>query len=100
MATASRGSNNITGDEFTPCEVKEILVRTLHPGAKTLIRYTSMPEVVRPCPVHEDKKNHQEHCHEKIVLLNHDALLLLFPLPNNKMTLGLAARSDRRNTGA
>jgi len=46
-----------------------------------------MPEVVRSSPVREEDQAQHENRHEKIILSDHDALLLLFPLSKNSMSL-------------
>ena len=59
-----------------------------------------MPEVVRSSPMREENEAQHENRHEKKILSDHDALLLLFPLPKtgchfareNDVTEGTLAR--------
>jgi len=46
-----------------------------------------MPEVVCASPMREENEAQYEHRHEEKVLSDHDALLLLFPLSKNSMSL-------------
>jgi hypothetical protein len=52
---------------------------------QALIYSFSMPKVMRSSPVCEENENHHENRHEKKVLSDHDALLLLFPLTKSSM---------------
>jgi hypothetical protein len=90
MATASRGSNNITGNEISPHrETKSGITgsRSSALDARTSPCCVSMPEVIRSSPMREENEAQHEHRHEEIILSDHDALLLLFPLTNNTMPL-------------
>jgi hypothetical protein len=46
-----------------------------------------MPEVVSASPAREENKAQYEHHHEKVVLSDHDALLLLFVAARTRMPL-------------
>src|SRR5579863_10270082 len=58
----------------------------------------SMPEVVRSYAVHEEDEAQHEHRHEEIILSDHDALLLLVPLPRNSVPLCSGRRCDGGNS--
>jgi len=57
------------------------------PDVEAFTLCVSMPEVVRSSPVREENEAQHENRHEKIILSDHDALLLLFPLTENRMAL-------------
>src|ERR1700686_114164 len=57
----------------------------------------SMPEGVRASPMREENESQNEHRHEKKVLCDHDALLLLFRLTKNSVPLRTGERCDGRN---
>jgi hypothetical protein len=44
-----------------------------------------MPEVVRSSPMREENEAQHENRHEEIILSDHDALLLLFPLTKDSV---------------
>ena len=54
--------------------------RSSAPDARTSPCCASMPEVMRSSPMREENEAQHENRHEKIILSDHDALLLLFPL--------------------
>jgi hypothetical protein len=90
MATASRGSNNITGNEISPYrEIGSGISgsRSSAPDVRTSPCCVSMPEVMRSSPMREENEAQHEHRHEEKILSDHDALLLLFRLTKNTMPL-------------
>jgi len=48
-----------------------------------------MPELMHSSPMREENEDQHENRHEKIILSDHDALLLLFPLPRTEWHLKL-----------
>ena len=46
-----------------------------------------MPEVTRRAPVCEENEAHNQYRHEEIILSDHDALLLQFPITEVSMAL-------------
>jgi hypothetical protein len=90
MTTTSRGSNNIMGGEITPHQETEAELTYLPscaPDVGISSCCVSMPEVVRSPPVRKENQAQHENRHEKIILSDHDALLLLFSLCKNSMPL-------------
>jgi hypothetical protein len=90
MATASRASNNITRNEISPSRETESGMtgsRSSAPDARTSPCCVSMPEVMRSSPMREENEAHHEHRHEEIILSDHDALLLLFPVTKDSVPL-------------
>jgi hypothetical protein len=53
-----------------------------------------MPQVVCSSPVRKENEAHHENKHEEVILSDHDALLLLFPLTNTSMPLYIGERCD------
>jgi hypothetical protein len=90
MTTTSRGSNDITGNEITPhreTEAKLTYPPSSAPHVEISTYCISMPEVVRSSPMCEENQAQHENRHEKIILSDHDALLLLFPLTKHSVPL-------------
>ena len=56
-----------------------------------------MPDMVRSAPVREENEAHHYNQHKEMVLSDHDALLLLIPLPNNSVARCIGQRCDGGN---
>jgi hypothetical protein len=90
MTTTSRGSNSIMGNQIKLHQEAEAELICLHSSAPEvpISSYrVSMPEVVRSSPVGEENQAQHENRHEKIILSDHDALLLLFSVSKSRMSL-------------
>jgi hypothetical protein len=88
------------GDEITLHQETEAeLIRVSSSAPDVGISYccVSMPKVVHAAPVCKEKQAQHENRHEKIVLSDHDALLLLFPLTKDTMPLSAEKCCDGRN---
>jgi hypothetical protein len=64
---------------------------------EVFIRCVSMPEMMRSSPMREENEAQHKNRHEEIILSDHDALLLLFPLTNPSMFLYDGGRCDQGN---
>jgi hypothetical protein len=67
------------------------------PVFEAFICGVSMPEMMRSSPMREENEAQHENRHEEIILSDHDALLLLFPLTNPSMLLYDGKQCDEGN---
>jgi hypothetical protein len=77
--------NDIKLQQETEAEL--ICLRSSAPEAAISSSCVLMPEVVRSSPVRKENQAQHENRHEKIILSDHDALLLLFPLTKTNVPL-------------
>jgi hypothetical protein len=97
MAIVSRNRNNTISIETKPYDPPQPKHRLHFPNIEAPVACVSKPEVMCASPMREENEAQHKHRHEKIILPDHDALLLLFPLNKNSMPLRTGERCDGGN---
>jgi hypothetical protein len=84
-------------------KIRELGWVLIRPSSRQACRFVAtnpclMPEMVRPSQMRKENQAHRKQRHEKIILSDHDALLLLSPIANKRMAPRAETRCVIRNT--